>query len=97
MTETDKSAEKKSSDDKFNPFTCLGGLLYYPALGIAIRLGIGMYGVLFSHLQGFSIVLGVLITILITIIFVLIAVFIIHLIFRFGEFVWERLFRKKSE
>lgn len=96
MTDTENSTEKKSSDDKFNPFTCLGGLLYYPVLGIALRLGIGMYGVLFSHLKGFSIILSVFVTILITLIFVLIAVFILHILFRFGDFVWERLFRKKA-
>ncbi len=96
MTETDQSTEKESSDDKFNPLSCMAVLLYYPALGFAIRLGFSMYGYLFDHLKGFAIIIGILITIIITIIYAFIAVFIVYLLIRLGEIVWGWIMRIKA-
>ena len=96
MTETDKSTEKKSSEDKLNPLSLLAVLLYYPAMGFAIRLGFSMYGYLFNHLKGFAIIIGILITIIITIIYAFMAVFIVYLMIRLGEIVWGWIMRIKA-
>lgn len=97
MTDTENSEEKKSDSDKFNPLSFLAVLLYYPALGFALRLGISMYGYLFKDLTGFEIIIGIVITIIITIIYILIALSFVYLLIRLGEIVWGWIMRKKGD
>lgn len=54
---------------EFEFLSIITGILYYPAMGLGIKLGLSMYPILFSKLKGFAIVFGVICTILIAIIF----------------------------
>jgi hypothetical protein len=68
----------KTKEEKFNPIGCIPVLLYYPALGFAIRAGFSMYYYLFDDLIGFSILFGVIATLLITVVFLIIVLFILN-------------------
>jgi hypothetical protein len=95
MTENSKSKSDKFFDDEFNPISCLAVLFYYPALGIAIRLGFAMYGVLFNNLDGFAIILGILVTLIITAIFAFVAIICVYLLMQLGSILWKWLTPKK--
>jgi hypothetical protein len=89
MTENSKPKTDKFFDDEFNPLSCLAAFLYYPALGIAIRLGFAMYGYLFDNLKGYAIILGILVTLVITAIFAIISIMLVYLFIRLGEIIWK--------
>lgn len=91
MAETSKTDSDKYFDDDFNPLSCLAVLLYYPALGFAIRLGFAMYGVLFDDLKGYAIIFGIIITLIITVIFAFIAVMLVYLLMSLGKLIWKWL------
>jgi hypothetical protein len=75
----------ESDKDKFNPFSFVAILLYYPALGFAIRMGFSMYYILFENVKGFNIVLALIVTLIITIVFIIIALSFINLLLYFSD------------
>ena len=85
-----------SKEEKFNPFDLITGLLYYPSMGIGIRLGLAMYGVLFSKLTGFAVVFGVLGTIVIAIIFGMLAVLPAYFLQMILEYIWNWFKKRKG-
>ncbi len=84
----------ESDKDKLNPLTSLAVLLFTPAILIAIRLGISMYGYLFNNPKGIKMILGIIVTLLITLIFVIIALSIIAFLISIGDKTWAFIIKK---
>ena len=96
MIENPEKKETEPDKDKFNPFSFLAILLYYPALGLAIRLGFSAYFYLFDDLKGLNIIWGIIVALIITIIFTIIAVFFINLLMKLGNKIWKYIVKKKN-
>jgi len=89
MIENFQKNEAESIEVKTNPFSFLAILLFYPALGLAIRMGFLTYYYLFNDFKGLKIILGIIITLIITIIYIIIVVFLMNFLIELGNKIWR--------
>jgi len=88
--------QKTKSEDNLNPLSFMAVLLYYPALGFAIRLGFSMYGYFFDNLKGVEMIFGIIVTLIITLIFAIVALSIISLLLSIGDKTWTYISKKEK-
>jgi hypothetical protein len=96
MIENPEKQKVESVEEKFNPFSVLAFLFYYPALGLAIRMGFYTYFYLFDNLKGIVIIGGIVVTMVITVIYIIIVLFFINFLFKLSDKIWKLIILKKE-
>ena len=96
MINNSKNQNSESNEEKFNPFSFVAILLYYPAIAMAIRLGVSSYYIFFDDWSGLSNIFGIIVSIIITIIFLIIALGFVYLMIQLGEIIFKLITNRKS-